>query len=96
MRQTNVVVETYLAGAGAAEADVLKSTGAHRQKYFLRRRRHCCCDSPPAEHTDDAGVVGVELEPADADADVDVDADVDGRSDRVMWMWRAIWTLTNR
>jgi len=95
VRRTNFDVGTYLAGAGAdpagaAEADVLMSTGARRQKHLLRRRRHCRCGSPPAVHTNDAGVVDAEPELADADADSG------GRSDRVMWMWTALRTLTSR
>ena len=92
MRRINADVGTHLAGtdAGAAEADVLMSTGARRQKHLLRRPRHYHyrCGSPPAEHTNDAGVVDAEPELADADAD--------GRSDPVMCMWRALRTRTSQ
>ena len=92
MRRINADVGTYLAGAdaGAAEADVLMSTGARRQKHLFRRPRHCRCGSLPAEHTNDADVVFAEPEPADSDADSG------GRSDPVMWMWKALRTRTSQ
>ena len=93
MRRTNADLGRHLAGAGAgaAEVDVLMSTGARKEKRLLRRRRHCRRGSPPAEHTNDAGVVGAEPELADADAD----ADSGGRSGPVMWMWRVLRTRTS-
>ena len=91
MRQTDADVGTCLAGAGAgvAEADVLMSTGAHRQKRLLCCCCHCCCGFSPAEHTNDAVVVDAKPELADADAD----ADSGGRSSPVMWMYRGCFRL---
>ena len=87
----------------AAEGHVLKSTGDRKQKHLRRltrrrrrrrrRRRGCRCSSPPAEHTNDAGAVGAEPEPAAADSDSSGPG-THSLSGRVMW--RALQTLTSR
>ena len=98
MRRTNIDVGTYLAGTGvvnivfgAAEAGVLVSTGARRQKHFLRRRCHSHYSLDPAGHTDYAVVVDAEPELADADA-----GSGGPDTDRPMSMSRALRTLTSR
>ena len=99
MQRTNVDVGTCIAAAGVdtqagavntapgvAEADVLMSAGACKQKDVRRRTRRCRCSFDPAGHTD---VVDAELELAVADADsVGPDAN--------SWSYRALRTLTSR
>ena len=75
---------------GAAEADVLMSAGARKQKDVRRRTRRCRCSLDPAGHTNDVGVVDVELELELAVADAD-SVGPDANS----WSNRALRTLTS-
>ena len=111
MRWIIVDVGTYLAGAGAgvdadavniasgvAEADILMSTGARKQKHLLcrtRRHRRRRCNSPFAENTNYAEMVHAEPE---TEPDI-AGADSSGQDTHSRWdraIWRALQTRTSR
>ena len=111
MRWTIVDVGTCLAAAaagvdadavniasGAAEVDILVSTGAGKQKHLLyrtRRHRRRRCNSPLAENTNHAEMVHAEPETEPAVADPDSSGpDTHSWWDRAMW--RALQTRTSQ